>query len=120
MTNYLTKALDWVGNKLSSKTKNTSKPARKNKSTKSHRRKTASESNFWQIVGKGTKTTDGEKFPSLNAVRRKVNRTKPVAKYDGAKARHSWISKGGKRKSSTFDIEVPGRKKDRCFARRKK
>lgn len=120
MTNYLTKALDWVGNKLSSKTKNTSKPARKTKSTKSHRRKTALESNFWQIVGKGTKTTDGEKFPSLNAVRRKVNRTKPVAKYDGAKARHSWIGKGGKRKSSTFDIEVPGRKKDRCFARRKK
>jgi len=118
MANYLTKALDWVGNKPSSKSKNTSKP-RKTKSTKSHRRKTASESNFWQIVGKG-KATDGEKFPSLNAVRRKVNRTKPVAKYDGAKARHSWIGKGGKRKSSTFDIEVPGRKEDRCFARRKK
>lgn len=117
MANYLTKALDWVGNKLSSKPMNTSKP--KTKSKKSHRRKTASESNFWQIVGKG-KATDGEKFPSLNAVRRKVNRTKPVAKYDGAKARHSWIGKGGKRKSSTFDIEVPGRKEDRCFARRKK
>ena len=96
-------------------TKATSKP----KSTR--RRKNATEGNYWQITGKGAKnTTKGEKLPSLNAVRRKVNNSANPQKFDGSKARHSWHGKGGKTKTSVFTIQVPGRKADHCFARRSK